>query len=100
MYSVRCTPTFQRKRRTKGKGWAALGPRVGPGLRRFRLRLVEEEGDGETVECLFAGLRDDLVDNFDAGMRRQPVGNLLPQIIPLLRHGGREDLHSGESVVI
>jgi uncharacterized protein YcnI len=60
----------------------------------------EEERDGEAVEGFVARLGHDLVDDFHAWVSRQPLRDLLTELIALLRHRRREDLHAVELAVV
>jgi hypothetical protein len=52
------------------------------------------------VKRFVARLRDDLVDDLDSWVCRQPLRDLFPQLIPLLRHGRGEDFDPIELAVV
>src|SRR5205807_1575155 len=49
--------------------------------------FIEEKRDRKAVEHLVARLGHDLVYDLDPWVRRQPSGDLLAELIALLRHG-------------
>src|SRR6185436_20717710 len=63
----------------------------------LRLVFPPEDRDRQAVERLIGRLRHDGVHDLVLRVLPNPRGNLLPQVLPLLRHRRREDLHTVET---
>src|SRR5258708_36787388 len=58
--------------------------------------LAVEKRDRQAVELLVGALRDDLVDDLELLVLRQPAGDGVAHRLPVARQRGGKNLHAGE----